>query len=553
LFVDNDFVVGVQNFEPLRQNRYQRTIPKSIGSIIRGFKIGVTKWFRQNTSIYNVWQRNYYEHIIRSENELNHIREYIISNPLQWQYDIENTNQITGRGEKFFSHTENQWQDFEKGFKILNPSTMGNQQGNRIMGTGSKPAHTKKVMRIGMILDHKFPPDMRVENKALALVKNGHRVFILSYNFNKLPSHEKYKGIDIIRITINKKYAKKMRALTNTIFNLYPHYWAKKIIKFVEKNKIEVLHIHDLYMLGAGFIANRRLNLPLIADLHENYVEGLKHYRFANSFPGNILISIPKWERKEVEWCNKANYLITVIEEAVERYKSLGIPEEKITVVANCVNQHEFLSPIKLGAEDNSDILQNFKDKFVVTYIGGFDVHRGLESIIRAIPKVLKKCPNLKIALVGKGKNLKALVRLSQNLEVEKYISFEGWQPPSKLPSYIKASDICLIPHLKTVHTDNTIPHKLFHYMLLERPIVATNCNPIERIINESKCGLIYESNDSNELAECIIKLYKDSELREQMGKNGKKAVLEKYNWENTSKNLVELYEEIEKSINKRR
>ncbi|ODS33636.1 MAG: hypothetical protein SCARUB_01236 [Candidatus Scalindua rubra] len=87
--------VGVQNLEPLhKQNKYQQIIPKSIGSIIRGFKIGVTKWFRTNTNIYNVWQRNFYEHIIRNEKELNKIREYIINNPLRWQLDRENPERI---------------------------------------------------------------------------------------------------------------------------------------------------------------------------------------------------------------------------------------------------------------------------------------------------------------------------------------------------------------------------------------------------------------------------------------------------------------------------
>lgn len=402
-------------------------------------------------------------------------------------------------------------------------------------------------MKIGMILDLDFPPDVRVENEANALIQNDYEVFLLCLDYdNSLPKKEIYKGVHLNRIYKTKKWTNRGRGLINTPFNYYTYFWVKQIVKFAKENCIQILHIHDLYMFGAGLIANRKLKLPLIVDLHENYVEGLKHYRFANSFPGNILISIPKWERKEVEWCNKADYLITVIEEAVERYKSLGIPEEKITVVANYVNQDEFLSPIKLSAEDNSEILQKFKDKFVVTYIGGFDIHRGIESVVKAMPEIIKECPNSQLVLVGKGKNLKALVGLSQNLEVEKYISFEGWQPQSNLPFYIKASDICLIPHLKTVHTDNTIPHKLFHYMLLEKPVVAANCNPIERIINETKCGLVYKSNISNGLAECIKKLYKDPELREQQGKNGKKAVMGKYNWENTSKNLIKLYKEIE-------
>jgi len=89
--VQND--VGVQNFEPLqKQNQYQKIIPKSVGSIVRGFKIGVTKWFRHNIKIYIVWQRNYYEHIIRTEDDLKRIRQYIIDNPLNWKSD-ENYDQ----------------------------------------------------------------------------------------------------------------------------------------------------------------------------------------------------------------------------------------------------------------------------------------------------------------------------------------------------------------------------------------------------------------------------------------------------------------------------
>jgi REP element-mobilizing transposase RayT len=103
--------VWVQNFEPIQQNKYQKIIPQSIGSIIRGFKIGVTKWFRQNTNIYNVWQRNYYEHIVRNERELNQIREYIINNPLQWQFDRENP-----AGAKNFLPLQNEF--YELGEKI---------------------------------------------------------------------------------------------------------------------------------------------------------------------------------------------------------------------------------------------------------------------------------------------------------------------------------------------------------------------------------------------------------------------------------------------------
>jgi REP element-mobilizing transposase RayT len=86
--VKNDDV-GVQYFEPLQKpiNKFQKIIPHSIGSIIRGYKIGVTKWFRCNTDIEFVWQRNYYEIIIRTEKSYRCIREYIINNPKNWHED----------------------------------------------------------------------------------------------------------------------------------------------------------------------------------------------------------------------------------------------------------------------------------------------------------------------------------------------------------------------------------------------------------------------------------------------------------------------------------
>ena len=82
--------VGANNYSPLQPTEPQfRSPSKTLGSIIRGFKIGVTKWFRSNTDISIVWQRNYYEHVIRDEISLHDIRNYIIHNPAKWHDDPE--------------------------------------------------------------------------------------------------------------------------------------------------------------------------------------------------------------------------------------------------------------------------------------------------------------------------------------------------------------------------------------------------------------------------------------------------------------------------------
>jgi putative transposase len=92
-------IVGANNYSPLQYPQQPPEMPppapfrspsKTIGSMVRGFKIGVTKWFRANTDVYTVWQRNYYDHVIRDERSLNRIRWYILENPARWHDDREN-------------------------------------------------------------------------------------------------------------------------------------------------------------------------------------------------------------------------------------------------------------------------------------------------------------------------------------------------------------------------------------------------------------------------------------------------------------------------------
>ena len=105
--------VGAKNFSPLQQSPRQQSsqrqssqrphgTSKTIGSVIRGFKIGVTKWMRHNTHFRDIWQRNYWERVIRNESEINRIREYIRNNPVQWEMD----QLYPGKGEKFFAPAE---------------------------------------------------------------------------------------------------------------------------------------------------------------------------------------------------------------------------------------------------------------------------------------------------------------------------------------------------------------------------------------------------------------------------------------------------------------
>ena len=395
---------------------------------------------------------------------------------------------------------------------------------------------TAAPLRILMVLDHPFPPDVRVENEARTLVEAGFEVALLSIAPDSRPEREVYQGIHIYRDRLTKTFRNKMRGLAGTV-PLYTHYLARRIRQVHRERPFDVLHMHDLYLFGGGLRAGRRLDVPVVGDLHENWVEALKHYAWSSRFSGKLVVSIPRWERLEKKWVNRMDRLVVVIEEAAARNQALGVPKKNITVVPNTIQLAEFDQ-----YEEDGALMARVRSPLTITYTGGFDVHRGLASVIEAMPRVLDVCPEACLVLVGDGRIRSDLEAQADRLGIAEQVIFEGWQPQEKLKSYIAASDLCLVPHLKTAHTDATIPHKLFHYMYLARPVIASDCVPLKRIVGETEAGLVYAAGDPKALAETIVHLAAQPDVRQKMGERGRRAVLETYNWDATARGLVALY-----------
>lgn len=399
-----------------------------------------------------------------------------------------------------------------------------------------------KTINIGMVLDKIFPTDDRVEKEALTLIKAGYNVFLIcAKNKSEESGSSDYKGIHLIRIPINHKWLRRWRSLTNTIFNLYPFLWAKYISNFVNDYKIDVLHIHDLYMFKSGLIAKEKLkmNMPIVGDLHENYPDALKYYKFSNTFPLKYLISIKKWYQKEKEWVGQLDYVITVIDEMKQRIAPYCDKAKKIITVQNTVEHISFLDYMP-----DPVIVKRYTNKFVINYTGRIDYHRGIDTLINSLD-YLQDLNDLIIIIVGNDKNADKYKDLVKEKNYQHKVEFVGHQSIGILQNYFAVTDIGVISHIKSQQWDNSSPNKLYHYMLMGKPIISTNCVSVEKILKREKAGLIYQSGNAQELAQKIIKLYNDKYLRESLGSNGKNAVMERLNWEKNSQSLTDLYKSI--------
>jgi glycosyltransferase involved in cell wall biosynthesis len=398
-------------------------------------------------------------------------------------------------------------------------------------------------MNILMVLSaKKYPPDRRVEREAQALIGAGHRVYLMARRGPGQAKEETVDGVHVIRVPL---WFQKYKPISDTIYFFMQRYLIFfRILHACRKHRIEVLHVHDLPYAFATVLAGRVLKIPVVFDMHEHYVEMLrsdfnaKQYRKFKPF-SFILLGLMALEEKAA--CRRCRAVIVVAEEHKDRICGLGTKRDCIWEVTNTEEPDDFLSfPI------DENIVRNYKQGFVILYIGGFAPIRGLETLIEAMAAVLKAVPEARLLLVGDGCNRQELEELTERLGLSEKVTFTGFAPFEKVSTYMYLSDVCVIPHISTPHVDTTMPNKIFHQMLMGKASVVSNIPPLIRVVEDAQCGLIFEERNAASLAEKIIAL-KDPALRERLGENGRRAVLEKYNWRQTVQALLELYRQIDK------
>lgn len=391
-------------------------------------------------------------------------------------------------------------------------------------------------MRIGMILDKPFPPDPRVENEAVSLIENGHEVYLFCLKYGTEQSQEIINKIQVKRFSSNK-ITYKLSALVYT-FPFYSNRMKKDIIMFLKQNNIDVVHIHDIQIAEAVFKANKRINIPVILDLHENRPAIMKFYPHLQKFPGKLLISPEKWKKKEEEFIKKASKIIVVTKESKsEIINRVDVNPSKIIVVPNTVHKN-----YNKDRKFDNEILNKYKNSFVLLYIGDTGLRRGLQTVIEGVAILKEKIKNIKLVIVGSNSSDSILKNQVSALEINNYVDFEGWQNERLFPSYIKASAICISPLHKNLHHDTTYANKIFQYMSFEKPLVVSNVLAQENIVNRAESGLIHKAEDSQDFAEKVLLLFRDKEKQVQLSINGRKFIESEFYWEKTSNELIELY-----------
>jgi len=230
-----------------------------------------------------------------------------------------------------------------------------------------------------------------------------------------------------------------------------------------------------------------------------------------------------------------ADQCLVVVLEAKDRLlKKAPDAYKKISIVSNTPSLKVFSnSNIK-----KIDTIEMPSSSFILSYIGRITNLRGLDLVIKAMPRIIEAIPDAVFVLAGNGNAEQSLKKLAIDLNVEKHIKFVGWIEYTDIPSHIASCHIGVLPFQSCEHMNNTIANKIFDYMAMGKAIVVSDVRPMERITQEEKCGISFTAGDFRSLADTVIKLH-DSEKRNSFGQNGKTAFHNKYNWETDEKELM--------------
>lgn len=196
----------------------------------------------------------------------------------------------------------------------------------------------------------------------------------------------------------------------------------------------------------------------------------------------------------------------------------------------------------------NYPVLKNETNRNTLIYVGVIRKKRGVFEMIEAVESLAGQFKNVRLFLIGQffpAGLKKEVKRKITESGLEKNVVITGRLNYQNVFEYLQESDI----GLALLHSDgnyvNSLPTKMFEYMMLSKPVVVSNFPLWEEIVREAQCGLTVDPYDPAEIAEKIARLLRDSELRKEMGENGRRAVEQKYNWSSEEEKLISCYRQL--------
>ena len=201
--------------------------------------------------------------------------------------------------------------------------------------------------------------------------------------------------------------------------------------------------------------------------------------------------------------------------------------------------------------ERSKKIDAKFKGKKVILYTGRLIPSKGVDYVIRALPKIIEEVPNALFVIIGSGHIKQDLIDLAEKLGVEDHIHFTGYVEDDDMRKYYSRADVFV---MAPVYKDSWGGHNkepggfglvFAEAMICNTPCVASTVDTIPYWIKENVNGLLAPPNNEKILAQKILKLLKNKKLSSKIVKKSKEIVRAKYTLEKVAQQYEEVYKKV--------
>lgn len=236
--------------------------------------------------------------------------------------------------------------------------------------------------------------------------------------------------------------------------------------------------------------------------------------------------------------------IIVISEDFKKNIMAKGVPEEKIEVIYNWVDEQ---AVVDISREKNVlfDRYGLDRNKFYVTYNGNIGLSQNLEMLM-SIAKDLEGNDDIHFVLVGNGAYKEQLEKLIVDKNIRN-VTLLPFQPYEEISHVFSLGDVSLVISKPGVGV-NSVPSKTWSIMSASRPVLANfDENELKTIIEENNCGIFTKAGDKVTFTDAILKLYNNREHCREMGKNGRKFVMKNLTKEVGTQKYVDVIKSFDK------
>jgi len=341
---------------------------------------------------------------------------------------------------------------------------------------------------------------------AMQLKKKGHVISVASSG-GELVDAIKKDSISHIDIPIRTKCEISPKELFSFLI----------LRKYLKEENIDIIHAHTRVTQVLGTMLSKKLKIPLITTCHGFFK--------------------PKFHRKKIPcWGNR----VVAISKGVKDHliNDFNIKENNISLVHSGINVD---NAKECSSQQKEEIKSKFnisKDNYVVGTISRFSDVKGLDYLLKAAQIILKDKDNFVFLLIGAGKEEEKLKEISKELGIQDKVRFITSFQDSK--KFFSVMDVFVMPSIQ-----EGLGLAILEAQLHKVPVVASNVGGIPEIVRHNSTGILIEPKDQHSLAQAILQLKNDNNLRSSIIEKAYQMVISDFSLKQMAERIENIYKEL--------